>query len=188
MKPIVLLDVDGVLADFVGAMLRVVQEVTWREHTPDDVTGYDFAKSLGLTDREAEEVLYRISCRRKFCARMLPLDGAREGVARLRSVADIYVVTSPWNSNETWMSEREAWLKHYFDIHHSRVIHCSAKHLVRGDFLVDDKTETCRDWQAAHPNGVAVQWQTPRNRRDSWTGISTRSWDELCALVEGRQS
>lgn len=185
-RPRVLLDVDGVLADFTSGLLRIVHEVTGRSYAPDHVTEYDFARALSLTPDEREVVNRVISTRAGFCSGLDVFDGAYDGVRRLRSVADVYVATSPWNSAPTWTHERERWLWAHFEIPHARVLHGSAKHLIAGDFLVDDKTSACRDWQAAHPNGVAVQWQTPHNRNDGWTGISTRSWDELCALVEGR--
>ena len=182
-RPRVLLDCDGVLADFVSAMLRVVFEVTGKTFEPEDVTEFNFARALGLSETDADNVNWIIGDRRKFCARLVAYPGAREGVRRLRVVADIHVVTSPWNGNETWTSEREWWLDHYFNIHHRDITHTSAKHLIVGDWLIDDKTETCRRWQESNPSGVAVQWITPHNRKDGWTGRATNSWDELCSWV-----
>jgi 5'(3')-deoxyribonucleotidase len=185
-RPIVLLDCDGVLADFVSAMLRVVYEVTGEAYRPEQVTEFDFCRALGLGPTDAGNVMLAISGRRKFCARLVTYPGARDGVRRLREVADVYIVTSPWNSNETWTSEREWWLQHYFDIPHGRVIHASAKHLVRGDVFVDDKTSIVATWQRWNPDGLALRWNTPHNQRDPWDGRSTSSWDELIELVAAR--
>ena len=70
-----------------------------------------------------------------------------------------------------------------FGIHHRDITHTSAKHIIVGDWFIDDKTETCARWQAAHPSGIAVQWITPHNRKDGWTGRATNSWEELCSWV-----
>ncbi len=186
----VLLDVDGVLADFIGRVCATIYNLSGLERTPEQVTEFDFCRSLALPADVARLVKRHISEEPGWWSSLEPLPGAVEGVARLREVADVYIVTSPWNSCRTWLHEREAWLATHFGIPHSRVIACSAKHLVAGDMLVDDKTETCAAWEheQAHmwqkPDGTqgmtfAVQWQTPHNRRDEWDGKATRSWAEL---------
>lgn len=187
-RPRILLDVDGVLADFVSAYLDIVERVTGRRYQPHDVTSFDIGESLGLARAESA------ACKRALgnspcVARTLGIyPGAREGVRRLNEIADVYIVTSPWNSNPTWTHDREWWLHEHFRIPHSRIVHTSAKHLCRGDFLVDDRTETLRQWHVEHPGGIAVQWRTPHNRLDGWNGISTCSWDELVALASVRSA
>ena len=65
MSPRVLLDVDGVLADFVSAFLHVVYMRLGRSFEPSDVTSFGIANSLGLTkdefDRCAEVVVQDIA-------------------------------------------------------------------------------------------------------------------------------
>ena len=185
-RPLVLVDVDGVLCDFIGGVLDIVETVTGKRRQREEIDQFDFVAALGLNPNDARVLKSIIDMRRKFCARLSPFPGAFDGIAKLVDLADIHIVTSPWNSNETWTSEREWWLNHHFAIPHRLVTHTSAKHLIAGDWLVDDKTETCERWQAAHPNGVAVQWITPHNRKDGWTGRATNSWDELCAWVGGQ--
>lgn len=185
-RPTVLLDCDGVLSDFIGAVLPIVYVETGRYYEPHHVDRFDFCAALGLSDDEKRFVMREISSREGFCHNLDVLPGAVEGVARLGEIAEVYVVTSPWNSNRTWVHEREAWLAENFRIPHRRVIHTSAKHLVRGDVLVDDKTPTCAEWQAAHPKGIAVQWKTPHNRKDEWSGWATDGWDALREIVGGK--
>jgi 5'(3')-deoxyribonucleotidase len=183
-KSRVLLDCDGVLSDFVGGFLSVVNRICSSAFTPEHITEFDICKSLGVTPEQAAEAFRAVSETRGFALGLQPLPGAIEGVRQLREIADVYIVTSPWNSNPTWTHEREAWLKEHFDIPHSHVIHTSAKHLVVGDVLVDDKTSTLVAWEAAHPRGVAIQWLTPHNRRDEWSGWTTRSWDCVARRVK----
>lgn len=176
----VLLDCDGVLADFIGRVCDVLFNVCGVERTPDQVTEFDFVKSLGLTADTARRVKAFISDTPGFWSTLSVFPEAIEGVARLREVADVYVVTSPWNSCRTWLHERESWLKKHFDIPHSHVLAGSAKHLVNGDLFVDDRTDALVKWQNEREiPPFAVQWQTPHNRLDVWSGRSTRSWSEL---------
>lgn len=186
----VLLDVDGVLADFIGSVLATLKVITGEVRHPYEVDRFDFCEALSLPPVTARVVKDRISNERGWWSSLSVFPGAVEGVAALRSVADVYIVTSPWNSCHTWLHEREAWLKRWFDIPHSRVIATSAKHCVAGDVFVDDKTETLVKWDDEQgsmwqmPDGSqgrtrAVQWETPHNRRDEWHGDSTRSWSQL---------
>ncbi len=178
-----LLDCDGVLADFVGAYLKLLGSTQDRWHTPAEVTRFDIGASLGLTPEQASAIKRAIGTAEGFARKLEPCPGAMAGVLALRQVADVYVVTSPWNSNPTWTHDREWWLKKHFDIPHSHVIHGSAKHLVHGDVFVDDKTDVVQAWQAAHPNGIGVRWTTPHNRLDEYRGASTCSWEDVLGRV-----
>lgn len=179
----ILLDVDGVLADFVSALLVVVADITGRRYTVEDITAYDFVAALKLSKDEASRVKRTLGNTPGFARKLKPYPGSIEGVAALQKVAEVYIVTSPWNSNPTWTHDREWWLKKYFNLPHSHVIHTSAKHVCAGSMLVDDKTGTLVKWAEYNPSGQAVQWQTGYNRQDGWQGISVDSWPQLVDLI-----
>lgn len=179
----VLLDVDGVLADFVSAFLAMVARDTGIVATPADVTQFDIGASLGLSKEQHSQVKRSIGAWTGMARKLEVYPGAIDGVKALREVAEVYIVTSPWNSNPTWTHDREWWLYEHFGIKHSHVTHTSAKYLCRGDFLVDDKVSAVEKWQAEHPGGVGVVWNTPHNQLESWAGARTNSWGELIAMV-----
>lgn len=178
----VLLDVDGVLADFVAGYLDLVAEVTGKRFTHQQVTEFNIGTALGFTAEQSAAIAAGVVT--GFASNLAPLPGAIDAVKRLREIAEVYIVTSPWNKCDTWMSERERWLRTHFDFPHSHVLHGSAKHLVRGDVLVDDKTETIVKWQAANPGSTAILWECPWNKHDAWAGVLTNDWDRLIRLVE----
>jgi 5'(3')-deoxyribonucleotidase len=182
-KPIVLVDVDGVLADFVGGYLRLLKEHTGIEADRDQITKFDIGASLGLSAEQSSRMKRAIGGAPRFALTLDVCPGAQDGIRMLEQVAEVHIATSPWNSNPTWTHDREMWLKKHFDIAHADVTHTSAKHLLRGDFLVDDKTETLRKFLNVNGRG-AVQWQTPHNRNDGWLGAATNRWAELTEYVE----
>ena len=184
MTPRVLLDVDGVLAAFVDGFLRLVNERIGTTYASADVTCFDIAEALGWDADFKRSAYDLIATVPDFAARLEVFPGAVEGVRRLRELAEVYVVTSPWHSHPTWEYDRKRWLRRHFDIPFDQVIPTSAKHVCGGDVLIDDKTSTLVRWAEAHPCGIAVQWATLQNRRDGWTGRSAASWGELNALVE----
>lgn len=160
----------------------MINDTFGSEFTARDVYEWDFCRALGLHPADAAEVKHKISLP-GLAASLAVYPGAVDGVRALQRVSEIYIVTSPWNSNPTWVHERETWLKHHFDIKPSNIIHTSAKHVCIGDALVDDKTETCEVWRQAHPSSMAVQWGNPHNRRDAWDGLSISSWGDLVGLI-----
>lgn len=183
MKPIVLMDCDGVLADFMGAVLPMINDLLGTSHRIEDVTEFSFADALRLTPEQAADVKRMIGSAPRLADRLQVYPGAKDGVRQLREIAEIHIVTSSWDSNETWEFDRKAWLKRNFEFGHHDVTFTAEKHRVHGDVLVDDKTSTCAAWRAVWGRGIAVQWQTPHNRRDAWDGASTASWDELIRIV-----
>jgi putative 5''''(3'''')-deoxyribonucleotidase len=119
-KPIVYIDMDGTLVDFVSAFDRVEPEIL-REYggRPDDIPG--------------------------IFALMEPMPGAIEAVEKLRHKYDLYILSSsPWE-NPTALGDKLAWVKKYFgdekdSLFYKKVIFSSVKHLSRGDILIDDRT------------------------------------------------
>lgn len=178
----VLLDVDGVLADFTRGALAILRSQLGLEFTREQITHFDIAASLGLTPAQAAAFKRALGNTDGFARKLEPCLDAIAGFAKLAAVADVYIVTSPWNSNPTWTHDREWWLREHFGIAHRRVIHTSAKHVCVGDVLVDDKTSTLIEWNRER-GGEAIQWATPHNRLDGWSGRSTCSWDELVEWV-----
>ncbi|MDO5343308.1 MAG: hypothetical protein Q4F02_00115 [Candidatus Saccharibacteria bacterium] len=131
-KPILYLDMDGVLVDFTSAFDKVPAE-TLREYDgrPDDIPG--------------------------IFALMEPMPGALEAVEQLRHKYDLHILSSsPWE-NPTALGDKLAWVKRYFggdgpdNIFFRKAIFSSVKHLSRGDILIDDRTANgAGDFQGRH--------------------------------------
>lgn len=188
-RPTILLDCDGVLSGFTCRALDEVLAVTGRAYTLEDVDRYDFCAALGLSAEDTSSVKRRIGATRGFASSLRPLPGAQDAVRRLRHLGEVYVVTSPWNSNPTWTHEREAWLERHFKISNGRVIHTSAKHLVCGDVFVDDRGDSVDAWGdrwLRNRDGrerFAIHWQNEHNRFEPSRYKRTGSWEVLIDLV-----
>jgi len=180
-KPRVLLDCDNVLSDFVGPCLKVLHQITGETYRREDVTAFNVMKSLDVPN-DVADTAYAQMKGRGFCRSLPVFEGAQEGVAKLKKVAHVFVVTSPLGGLY-WAGEREEWLHRLFGFGRENVIQASAKYTISGDILVDDKTTTLVRWMKYHP-GIAVQWETPHNRDDGWMGPSTENWDELVGMAK----
>ncbi len=182
MKPRLLIDSDNVLSNFVESALGVLKELTGETYTPEQVTEYDIMKSLGIPADITEEA-YRLMKVPGFCRDIPVFPGAEDGMARLKGYADIFVVTSPLGDAPLWAGEREKWLWKYFGITRKRIVSAPTKYVIAGDIFVDDKTSALVEWERFH-DGIAVQWTTPHNLNDGWTGVTTNNWTELLGIVK----
>ena len=186
-KPVLLLDVDGVIVDFVGAYLRAVNRRTDGAWVPDDVTEWDIRRGIQVGSG-IHEFAWNALCEDHDL--LQPYPGAIESVRGLMSVAEVYFVTTSAYKCRTWARDRETWLENHFndDSLHRRVVHTSAKHLVRGDVFVDDKPENVTAWIAANPSGTALLWDRPWNRTatlPAFAGLRRVSlWDDVVAAVQ----
>lgn len=184
MKPVVLLDVDEVLVDFVGRILDEIRDIRpGKAVFRQDVHCWDIAVALGLTPEEAAEKKRRIKAP-GFCASLEPLPGAVEGVKELRQMGfDVRAVTSPFPSRD-WAYERETMLCERFGFDRREVIQTPGKDVVFGDILVDDKLETCIEWQKRWSASRAILLSAPWNQGRGWTGWYTYGWDRVPHLPQ----
>lgn len=181
-RPLLLLDCDGVLSDFVGGVLEIVEDVTGLTFESEDVDQFDFCEALGIRGDDAR-VIKRAIAEPGFCERLQPYEGARAGVIALQEIADVHVVTTPWHSSPMWTYERESWLWRHFKIPFARVHHTDVKAMIPGDVLIDDRTSVVEAWRAAWPEKLAIRWNTPHNASDKFDGVRTRDWSVVREIV-----
>lgn len=182
MKKRVLLDADGVLINFHEPCLALINELAGTNHDLKGLAEWDIFKALNVP-KDVVDKVYEIMKSPGWCRELPVYPEAKEGVELLRQVADVYISTSPMNG-PTWMHERERALTHHFGFTSKQILHGSAKYLVAGDALVDDKVANLRKWSVGHPGGLAVRWIIPQYRHHEWEGPATDSWARLAEMVE----
>lgn len=128
-----LLDMDGVMADFMGHIYETVRIETGRSYCHADTKDYwfndcpDKALFLDIMNREGT---YR---------HLGVISGAREAINRLRGLYDVQVVTAPPKTSKTAEDEKREWLAEHFDSDFAEeAIVTRDKHLVIGRILLED--------------------------------------------------
>lgn len=201
-KPLVLLDLDGVIVDLWAEMWRQVSrfadEDGFEAEIPAELLTWHIKIEHEATDRAVQRA-FRFP---GLFAAPEPIPGAVEAVRRLRREADVYFCSSPFIGNPTCASDKLDWVRrHLGSWAPSRTVLTMHKHLVLGDVLVDDRPEL-------HPTeGVEPAWRQllftqPYNRGfdmprlDGWGGdavdrvlefaVAARGSPVTCATVEGR--
>lgn len=182
-KPTVLLDCDGVLADFTSLALSLIEEETGIVYRPEEIPRWDVFESLGHP--ELWEEFEKKASVPGLCAGMDLIPGSLSGVNLLKKHCEIYIVTAPVDAMP-WMYERAHWIEENFDIPRHNVIFAHAKHCVKGDIFVDDKPDNVTKWAEKNPKGLAVLWEHPYNTHVALPNgiIRTSDWKELDQLAK----
>ena len=110
-------DMDGVLVDFQSGIDKLSEE----------------------TKREYEGRLDEVP---GIFSLMEPMPGAIEAAHTLSEHYEVYILsTAPWNNPSAW-TDKIVWLTHHFgDLFKKRVTLTHCKHLVNGDYLIDDRAK-----------------------------------------------
>jgi 5'(3')-deoxyribonucleotidase len=171
-------DVDEVLADFQSGVFGIVAHAFGRSMSAEAFTGDEWDMFKGFDPEELKLVLKE--CERPgFCAGLAIVPGAIEGLAKLRTIADVYAVTSHFHS-QTWVFERDWWLQRYMAFERGNIVHTSAKHLITADACLDDKPANVLNWKAAHPHGLAMLWSIPNTRKiPNLEAYRVHDWNEV---------
>ena len=176
-----LTDVDEVLCDFQSPVFEMAKQIFGKDVGPHSYDGTVWDIFAAFTPEETKVLL--AECEKPgWCASLKPLPGAQEAVAELRKHVDLFAVTSPFHST-TWVYERERWLAEHFGFERSQIVHTSAKYLVCGDVLLDDKPDHITAWQAEHPDGLAMLWPIANTRNlplDKWR---VKDWPDVLDRV-----
>jgi len=118
-KKILLIDMDGVVADF-------------------DKGAIDWAKNIGITDQEfKDKKMYRQA---GFYLDLKPMPGALEAIQKLEPNFEIRFVSAPsWNNPHSF-TEKRLWIEKYFgNWSEKRMDLTFRKDLFMGHYLVDDR-------------------------------------------------
>lgn len=182
---VILLDCDGVVADFVGCALEVLHEETGRDWKRSDVTEWGFDSILATMNE--------LHVRRFWGAFRMPgvangLDmfpGSVEGVKLLTDAGHTVVwVTAPMAGSPTWAFERACWLEDRWP--GMPVVSTQHKAFIRGDFMVDDKPANLLE---RHGGGSVwhggMLWDAPYNASAGMVRVF--DWFDVLNFVEGVQ-
>ncbi|XP_006903046.1 PREDICTED: 5'(3')-deoxyribonucleotidase, mitochondrial [Elephantulus edwardii] len=190
----VLVDMDGVLADFEGGFLR-----KYRERYPDqpfirleDRRGFWLSEQYGLLRPELSEKAISIWESKNFFFELEPLPGAVEAIKQMANLenTDVFICTSPIRMFKFCPYEKYAWVeKHFGPDFLEHVVLTRDKTVISADLLIDDRAditgaEANPSWEhvlftACH--NQHLQLSPPKRRLHSWT-------DDWKAILDSKRS
>ncbi|XP_038619265.1 5'(3')-deoxyribonucleotidase, mitochondrial [Tachyglossus aculeatus] len=190
----VLLDMDGVLADFEGGFLK-----QFRARYPgnpyvalEDRRGFWVSEQYGRLRPDLGEKAISIWESKNFFMDLDPLPGAVEAVKEMANLenTDVFICTSPIRKYQYCPYEKYAWVeKHFGPEFLEQIVLTQDKTVISADLLIDDRP----DITGAEPNPVwehilftachnkHLQPQPPVRRLRSWT-------DDWKAILDSKRT
>lgn len=143
MKRVVLLDVDGVVADCATALWEEAQDILNETLPhPSTWTEYSFRSALQIVGQEKWHLLLAgLRARDDLGYKIGWYPGARDFVEELASKYDVVFVTAPFPSLPHWVEARRKFLSYHPGWDKIDVVNTFAKHRVSGWKLCEDSPE-----------------------------------------------
>ncbi|XP_066496745.1 5'(3')-deoxyribonucleotidase, mitochondrial isoform X4 [Tiliqua scincoides] len=178
----VLVDMDGVLADFEGGFLKKFQaRYPDQPYVPlEDRRGFWVSEQYERLQPGLSEKAISIWESKNFFIELDPLPGAVEAVKQMAKLkeTDVFICTSPIKKYRYCPYEKYAWVeKHLGQEFLEQIVLTRDKTVVSGDLLIDDRpdiigAEQSPSWEhilftACHNKHLELP--TPLRRLHSWT-------------------
>lgn len=153
----ILLDCDGVLADFVTAAIKTCG----RKEEHDDIRGWGFFEDWGLTEDEFWE-----KCKgREFWMSLKPYPWAKRLLKGLKREGDVTIMTSPSQDYECAGAKIE-WLEKNLGVNYKDVSITHKKKIAANpsSLIIDDKPSHIDDFRSRGGRGILFSqpWNSER--------------------------
>ena len=170
----VLIDVDGVLCNFVLAFMYTYEK--YALGVPDDFVWSNWDSMDELPDWQARDAAWRDP---DLFWIPEPYSGAIEALDDLNQRHDVRIVTAVPHAH---VEARSDWFKRYAPFIHrkNQMIFTNDKSLIRADVIIDDKVEHVDEWLEENivPRGSGFLIDRPWNRHGKH-GIRVKSLIEV---------
>ena len=173
----IILDVDCVVADLVGALL----EITGKNNR-ELASEYDWFEQY--EDKEETRLTRKAMSNPNFWETLPLMPNAIEGVQYLRRQGHkIIWCTMPYEKCFGWVDMRRKWLENNFQSteHQDIYIPTKDKWCVRGSCIIDDRIDIVEAWEQNNPEGIGFVFQSELNIRSprslvTWETIMNSSF------------
>jgi len=171
----VAVDMDEVIADAFGKMLRVYNERTGRNITKEQIAseGIQTMFAPEFLTPELKTALDELPHDRSFFGDLELMEGAQDSLRELSKDFEIFIASAAMDVPSSFDAKYQ-WLKQYFPfIPQSHYIFCGDKSILNADFLVDDRPR-----HFEHFRGTGILFTAPHNvhraaklRADNWRDV-----------------
>ncbi|MBO8129188.1 MAG: hypothetical protein H0Z39_08330 [Peptococcaceae bacterium] len=182
MRKSIAIDIDGVIADSLPALLEELNAYFGHNLTADDVTTYDICRVYGINKNQLAQFL--ADKERLLIGKPAPVSGAKEYAAKLRKLAKVILITA---RSEKYRQDTESWLKKHGIVydelimlgHRGKIQTCREQDAAA---IVEDNPDTARE--AAEAGIPVVLVDAPYNRNVEHPLIRrAATWPEIYEAV-----
>ncbi len=175
----ILIDQDGVLADFEQAFYDIWQNSEYAKEF--HAISLDNRNSFFLDYQYPEkyrDIIYQIISAKGFFENLPPVEGAIQAINDILADGnEVFICTSPLTPWKNCVSEKYAWVeKHLGDEWVNRIILTKDKTLVDGHILIDDKPEITG---CMSPAWQHILYDRPYNKEQNKPRLTWKNWHSV---------
>lgn len=159
----ILLDLDGVIVDFLAGAMEMMNVAYDKKYKPSeyvDLHGkFGINDLYGVSEKEFWEVL---SYDDRFWENLRPTPYGEKLFYWLKGIAPVTICTAP-NLDPECASQKLRWLKKHLKVDIRDVVMCTKKYLLAGNgILIDDNSKNCDEFTKAGGEAILVpsEWNT----------------------------
>lgn len=170
-KPVLLLDMDGVIADFHGTLLDAYNLKHQKDIKLEQCTHFEFSICLGKDIHDDMEKIYNAP---GFFAGIRAFEDAKLIVPQLLDLADVEICSAPTKIKDKVTGEKKLnahcafekinWIHEKFPALSKDITLAINKFRYKADILVDDALHNQARWCKAHPQGLGLLINQPWNQ------------------------
>ncbi|MCB0844691.1 MAG: 5'-3'-deoxyribonucleotidase [Bacteroidetes bacterium] len=140
---IILVDMDGVLADFEGSFIK-----KYRKKHPDkrflkleERNTFYLKEQYASISPELGELAFQLFTAPGFFRELDPMPGGKEALQKMEELGhDVRICTSPLTQYENCVLEKYQWIEaHFGHAFTKKMFMVKDKTMVKGDILIDDR-------------------------------------------------
>ena len=173
-RPIVLVDMDGPLANFDLQFYNLCMEKGWEWDAPLEQQRHRFGTDhiiLGHHQRAARRHIHKT----RWFLDLPVMPGAYEGLHELAEHADVWIATKPLEDNRTCRDDKATWLARNFGPEWVRKMFIAPdKSMLNGSILLDDAINP--DWPARASWNPVIFEMTWNGDGSKWEGWDRWTW------------
>lgn len=171
MKKIVLVDMDGVLANVYRQFIHLEYKATGVKLDYDSLNGIIEEKAFPHFERD-------VNSRDFFRTAPLMTDSV-EGLKYLNDKYTVYIVSSATEFPNS-LPEKQQWLNEHFPfISWRQMIFCGSKKPITGDIMIDDHPSNLDSFE-----GRKILFTQPHNVYDTKEGYTrVKGWQEIMVIL-----
>jgi 5'(3')-deoxyribonucleotidase len=165
------MDMDGVLVDIYGQLIKYEQNDLGFTQSANDI--------IGKLEKEAFINHDKYVNSENFFYSAIPIEGSIEVVRRLNDVYQVYIVSSAMQF-PTSLIEKNNWLKKYFPfLSWQQIVFCGTKEIVCGDIMIDDHFKNLDIFQ-----GQTILFTQPHNiNKQDGKHTRVNNWKEIESIL-----